>query len=109
MYKSGDIVMVRFPFSDLVGAKKRPVLVVKGENKYGDFVCFQITSNKSQTDIAHIENGDLTSGELRLASFVKYDKCFTINSQIVEKSIASVSAEFLLKIKNLFCESIKYE
>ncbi len=106
MYKKGEIVMVHFPFSDLVGSKKRPVLVMKDENGYGDFVCFQITSNESQTDIAKIETTDMASGELKLVSFVKYDKCFTINSAIVEKSIGVVSDEFLLKIKNLFCESI---
>ncbi len=80
--------------------------LVKDENGYGDFVCFQITSNESQTDIAKIETTDMASGELKLVSFVKYDKCFTINSAIVEKSIGVVSDEFLLKIKNLFCESI---
>lgn len=106
MYKKCDVVMVRFPFTDLIGSKKRPVLVVKNENNYGDFVCFQITSNEMQDDIVKIENKDLVSGELKLTSFVKYDKCFTINSAIVEKRISAVSDTFLQKIKNLFCENI---
>ncbi len=70
------------------------------------FVCFQITSNEFQTDIIKIQDSDIVRGELKLVSFVKYGKCFTINSSIVAKRVAVVSDEFLLKIKNLFGESI---
>jgi mRNA-degrading endonuclease toxin of MazEF toxin-antitoxin module len=90
----------------LSAQKKRPVLIVKDENSYGDFVCFQITSNGVQLDIEKIVDVDLASGSLKLISFVKYDKCFTINSSIVEKKLATASADFLAKIKKLFCESI---
>jgi hypothetical protein len=85
----------------LVGVKKRPVLVIKNENSYGDIVCFQITSNAMQTEIEKILDTDLESGSLRLIFFVKYDKCFTLNSSIVEKLLATAAIEFLRKIKNL--------
>lgn len=83
-------------------------MVVKNENNYGDFVCFQITSNEMQDDIVKIENKDLVSGELKLTSFVKYDKCFTINSAIVEKEYqpyrilsCKKSKTFFVKIYNM--------
>ena len=47
-YKQGDIVLIKFPFTTLSKSKKRPVLVIKDENEYGDFVCFQITSKSTQ-------------------------------------------------------------
>ena len=49
-YKKGDIVLVKFPFTDLSKAKKRPVLIIKDENSLGDIVCFQITSNNEQSN-----------------------------------------------------------
>ena len=43
--KKGEIVLIKFPFTTLLQSKKRPVLVIRDENEYGDFVCFQIAFN----------------------------------------------------------------
>ncbi len=37
-YKKGDILLIRFPFADLQNSKKRPILVIKDENSYGDIL-----------------------------------------------------------------------
>jgi len=100
-YKIGDIVLVKFPFTDLTKSKKRPVLIIKDENSLGDIVCFQITSNDEQSNLLKIINTTLT-----LESYVKYDKCFTLNSIIVDKKISIVDNNFLLKLKELFCNEI---
>ncbi len=39
-YKVGEVLLVKFPFTNLKKSKKRPVLVVKSENNFGDVVCF---------------------------------------------------------------------
>ncbi|MDY0215304.1 MAG: type II toxin-antitoxin system PemK/MazF family toxin, partial [Bacilli bacterium] len=101
--KSGDILLIRFPFTDLTQAKKRPVLVIKSDNELGDIVCFQITSQPHAANTCALENSSLKSGELKLQSFVKYDKCFTLNSAIVEKKLATATSDFMAKIKELFC------
>jgi hypothetical protein len=46
-YKVGDILLIKFPFTDLKRHKKRPVLVIKDENDFNDIVYFQITSKKN--------------------------------------------------------------
>jgi mRNA interferase MazF len=105
MYKKGDIVLISFPFTDLSSAKTRPVLIIKDENNRGDFVCFQITSNINQTSIKEIKIDDVYE-ELRLKSFVKYDKCFTLNSLNIKTKISSCKVEFLKDLKSLFCQEI---
>lgn len=105
-YKAGDIVLIRFPLTNLQQTKKRPVLLVKDENELGDFVCFQITSKEAQTDLLPIQDTDIATGELTLISFVKYDKCFTLSSELVDKKLASINDSYSRTLKNLFCSGL---
>ena len=105
-YKTGDIVLVKFPFTNLKKSKKRPVLIVKSQNDLDDIVCFQITSNPKQSNLLNIENNDLDNSSLSLKSYIKYDKCFTINTEIIDKPIAKVNSDLLDKLKTLFCEEL---
>ncbi len=102
---TGDILLIQFPFTNLSESKKRPVLVIKADNVHGDFICFQITSKSTSSNLLKIEQNDLKSGDLKLISFLKYDKCFTLSNQIVDKKLADVNQEFMHKIKGLFCDA----
>lgn len=104
--KVGDIILISFPYTDLLSTKKRPVLVIKDENEYGDIICFQITSNAKQSNLFEINTDDLIEGDLKLRSFVKYDKCFTISTQNADKKLAQLNPTSLEKIKKLFCNEI---
>jgi len=105
-YKVGDIVLIKFPFTNLKKSKKRPVLVVKSQSNLNDIVCFQITSSSEQSNLLKIQNCDFESDFLPLDSYIKYDKCFTLSSEIVEKSIAKVNTPLLNKLKTLFCKEL---
>ena len=104
--KKGDIVLVKFPFTTLLKSKKRPVLVIKSENEYNDFVCFQITSKVDQSNLYAIDSSRIEDGDLKLRSFVKYDKCFTLNTELVDKKLASVNNDLMKTLKKLFCNEI---
>jgi len=104
--KQGDVVLVKFPFTTLIKSKKRPVLVMKSENEYGDFVCFQITSKSTQSALFTLNDTAFSGKNLPLKSYVKYDKCFTLNTEIVDKKLTSVSEQIIEKIKKLFCHEI---
>ncbi len=52
IYRRGEVILVRFPYSDLVRYKKRPALVVQDENVetgLSQRVVVQITSNLERT------------------------------------------------------------
>ncbi|MEA3498733.1 MAG: type II toxin-antitoxin system PemK/MazF family toxin [Campylobacterota bacterium] len=105
-YKIGDIVLIKFPFTNLSKSKKRPVLIIKNENELNDIVCFQITSNDEQFNLLKISNNDLINSNLTLDSYIKYDKCFTLSTEIIDKKIATVNNDLLKKLKVLFCKEV---
>ena len=38
--------------------------------------------------------------------FTTYDKCFTLNTELVDKKLASVNDGLMEKLKKLFCNEI---
>jgi len=101
MYSKGDIIIINFPFSDLVNAKKRPmaVLAEKGE----DIIGCAITSNPNSEGIP-IDNFE--EGGLPLKSKIKYWQIHTFLKDLVIKKVAKISKkthkELLNQIDNLF-------
>jgi hypothetical protein len=74
--------------------------------KKGDIVCFQITSNKNQVNLLKLDNEYFNNKPLVLESYVKYDKCFTLNNEIVDKKVAEITSNFLIKVKKYFCDEL---
>jgi len=79
----GDIVIIPFPFTDLSGSKKRPAFVVADLNGDDIIVC-QITS-KSKSDPFALPLGthDFISGSLPVDSFIRPNKIFTADKNII--------------------------
>ena len=88
--KQRDIILIKFPFSNLTGAKVRPALVLSNDkyNKYNlDTVVVAMTSNINPSEYkVFVENQDLESGYLPLKSAVRVDKPFSIlQSKVLKK------------------------
>ena len=98
MYSKGDIVIIQFPFSDLINAKRRPmvVLAVKGE----DVVGCAITSNPDSDGVA------LPSELLPLPSKIKYWQIHTFLDSLILKKVAKLPTkthkELIEKINTFF-------
>jgi len=79
----GDVVTVPFPFTDLSGNKKRPAFVLAvlpGD----DIIVCQITSKAKSDSLAlALEAGDFISGGLPVASFIRPNKIFTADKNII--------------------------
>ena len=71
--------------------------------KAGVIVCFQITSNNQQSSLLQIDNDNLEIA-LPKTSYVKYDKCFTLASEVIDKKISHVNRVFLDVLKKKFCD-----
>lgn len=94
--KKGDIVLVRFPNSDLKSFKKRPALVVQSNSlalEYKQKLVACITSNLKRNATHRIEvdintsTGQMTG--LKTDSVIITDNMATIQERDVEKVIGS--------------------
>jgi mRNA interferase MazF len=82
-FVKGDVVVVPFPFSDLSASKRRPALVVAALSG-DDVILCQITSRATVDSYAiPIASTDFVSGGLRQVSYVRPNRLFTADSNIV--------------------------
>jgi len=103
MYSKGDIVVINFPYSDLIQAKKRPMVVI-GEYK-NDIIGCAITSNPDSEGITltKFEEGDLT-----FKSKVKYWQISTFLKKLIIKKIAKIDKDIYQELISKINELLKY-
>ena len=90
-FVKGDVVIVPFPFTDLSGNKKRPAFVL-ADLTGDDIIVCQITSkNKSDSFALSLESHDFISGGLPIDSFIRPNKIFTADKNIILSTAGHLS------------------
>ena len=93
--KKGDIILVKFPFTDLSTKKLRPALVLASPNKEGDVSLAFISSQLNKRDKFDVtllpQENDFNQSGLKKGSLVKVNKIITLNKKIVLGKIGSLS------------------
>lgn len=84
----GDIVLLRFPFSDQVSFKRRPALVINDFND-GDIIVCRITSQIHRTlrDVMVVNWAD---AGLKLPSVIRVHKIATLDKEMVETVLGRI-------------------
>ena len=94
-YRQRDLLLTRFPFSDLVGSKIRPVLVLSNDvynRRHSDLLICAVTSSpRAHEYAASLTTGDLEQGVLKIESKVRADTIISIEQRIVIKRIGRVT------------------
>lgn len=100
-----DILLTRFPFSNLVGSKVRPVLVLSNDaynRRFSDILICAITSNPRPHEYAAgLAAKDLEQGILKVDSQVRADTITSIEQEIILKKIGRVRKEKYHQVVNL--------
>ena len=102
MFPFGSIVLVRFPFTDLSGDKRRPALVVSRDNeRRSDLVVSFITSiPRTGPGIVPL---DATPGTgLKVRSAVRFDKLATLDGSIISGKLGDAPVEWLERHRPTF-------
>ncbi|WP_202318608.1 type II toxin-antitoxin system PemK/MazF family toxin [Archaeoglobus neptunius] len=104
-YKEGDIVILELPFTDLIGKKLRPVLVLSSENLNrisSDFIVAKISSSHHLPDFeVELTPRDLEEGKLKKTSYVHCHSIFTIERNLIIKKVGRLKQQKLFEVKNI--------
>lgn len=102
--KTGDIVLIPFPFSELTNVKLRPAVVVsETKDRYRDLIVCAISSQVPFTpSIAEIVINPDNNNGLRVTSVIKVDRIFTLKQERVVAVLGSLSAQHLQQFKDVF-------
>ncbi len=90
--RAGDIVLLRFPFSDLASRKRRPVVVVNPaafSSRYGDIVVIPLTGAAQDDDLRLNKWGE---AGLRKPTWLK-PMVATVTASLVEKSLGTLHVD----------------
>ena len=82
-FVKGDVVVVPFPFSDLSDTKRRPALVLAALTGEDVLLCLITSKATSDSYALSLNPNDFTSGSLRQDSYIRPNRIFTADSNIV--------------------------
>ncbi len=95
---AGDIVLVRFPFSDLSQSKLRPAVTL-ADAGHGDWVLCQITSNPYSDSLAvQLSIDDFLEGSLPVTSYARPSKLFTANQDLLISQVGHLKTEAFKRV-----------
>ena len=89
-YSRNEIVLVRFPFSDLSKLKVRPAVVVSGKHRSHDLFVVSLTSNTTRLLPGEFVLLDWKTAGLNVESAIKRG-LFTVHESMVIKSVGIIS------------------
>ena len=102
--KKGDIVLIKFPFTDFSSAKLRPALIITDESKSEDFILAFITTQLEQKEkydvLLSIKFEDFQKTGLKKESILKLNKLTTLNKRMIVGKIGFLKGKLIDEVNN---------
>ena len=106
-FVKGDVIVIEFPFSNLIQVKRRPSLVIKVP-KGDDVIVCQITGKSYEKSVViPVNKEDFRRGNLKVESYVRLDKIFSIEKSLIKYKVGSLKQENFDKILDKICFFLK--
>ena len=106
-FVKGDVVVLEFPFSNLIKSKRRPSLIIKVP-KGDDLIVCQITGNSYDKFVeVPIKKEDFNKGNLKVESYVRLDKIFSVEKSLIKYKAGSLKKEKFNQILDGVCSFLK--
>lgn len=106
-FVKADVIVLPFPFSDLTDQKKRPALVIQPV-AHDDLILCQITSRFKQDGYSiKLDAEDFAEGSLPLQSYVRPNRLFTADENIILYKIGRLKAEKFSQIVEMLVRILR--
>ena len=89
-FVKGDIVATLFPFSDLKSIIKRPALVLANLGGNDVILCQITKKERPDRNKLELNPNDIIGGNLKLKSFIRPSKLFTIDESLILYKIGTL-------------------
>lgn len=107
-FVSGDVVVLDFPFSNLVMKKRRPALVLRVVRE--NLIIVPITSNMHRTEFCvSLSVDDFLEGGLHVSSVVRTDFLVTCSSECVLYRVGCLRGEAHAVVAAAVCAMLRGE
>lgn len=111
-YRSGDVVLVQFPFTDMISAKVRPAIVISVKEQ--DVIVIGIFSRVPQviedTWVLLDESANyFPSTGLKKTSVAKAEKIAVIDKRIIRKRLGSVPPDVMIQVNLAVKKALKLD
>ncbi len=97
-FTAGQVVVLPFPFSNLLQNKYRPALLLANVGQ-GDWLVCQITSKSHDKQAIEISLTDFSNGSLQRVSFARAGKLFTAHESLFSSIAGQLTDEKFSEIK----------
>ncbi len=92
-FVKGDIVVVEFPFNNVLGSKRRPAMVLADWSGVDVMLC-QITSKVGRDEYAMpVTSQDFADGFLAYTSHVRVNQVFTLERALITRRVGGLKRE----------------
>ena len=111
MKRAGQIVLTPFPYTDLSGAKLRPVLMLRQASRFGDWLVCMVSSKLDQADVSFDEvltsaDADFAASGLKVPSVLRLSRLAVLDAALLVGSIGSIGDERLSRVRRRLAQWI---
>ncbi len=100
-YIQWDIVLIKFPFTDLSNYKLRPALIISNSefNKFNNIMLIWIYWNEwNKAYSLPIKQDDLLNWKFLKQSYFRFQNIFSLEKSLIERKVANLKTESLKKV-----------
>ncbi len=104
MKRAGQIVLTPFPYTDLSGAKLRPVLMLRQASRFDDWLVCMVSSKIDQAEVGFDEvldpaDADFAASGLKVPSVLRLSRLAVLDASVLVGSIGGIGDERLAQVR----------